>query len=48
MFSCGDTVQFLDTPGEYFIDTSAGMLYYLPPTPLTAASEVCCCVHVCL
>ena len=33
-------LELLDVPGEYHIDKATGALYYLPITPLTAASDL--------
>lgn len=39
-FYAVDSIHFLDTASEYYIDRKAGILYYLPAEPLTADTEV--------
>eukprot|EP00040_Diaphanoeca_grandis_P011519 m.59091 g.59091 ORF g.59091 m.59091 type:complete len:658 (-) comp22658_c0_seq1:334-2307(-) len=39
-FYAVDSLSFLDSPGEYFIDRTAGTIYYYPFEPLTATSEL--------
>jgi len=39
-FYAVDSLMFLDTPGEYFIDREQGIIYYYPFTPLSASSQI--------
>ena len=39
-FYAVDALEFLDQPGEYYIDRVHGNLFFLPPAPLTPASDV--------
>lgn len=33
-------LELLDAPGEYHVDKASGALYFLPPAPLTADSDL--------
>jgi len=35
-----NVLEELDQPGEYYVDTEAGILYFLPPEPLYANTEI--------
>ena len=39
-FYAVDALPLLDSSGEYYIDSVSGNLYFKPPTPLSADSEV--------
>jgi len=34
------SLELLDVPGEYHVDSKTGVLHFLPPTPLTQGSDI--------